>query len=204
LKAETLISLTAAKGVPLDGSRGSTPASMLEASQWFKAGRDGTDGHVRWSSNKSTRSSKAAEWTLAEAAMACGGLKDEYHWALRYSYALDDSVIWRLRAALLAFAEGRSRAERWQATVITDKGRQPYLRGLVDLVLIEDRQPSRFLKPSKAAPGRPRCMQALLLGVTTHLWRNCLEPRYELILTEYRFWLGAGAAHMRRALRDEG
>jgi hypothetical protein len=47
-------------------------------------------------------------------------------------------------------------------------------------------------------------MHALTLGLTTDLWRRCVEPKFETIRTEYITWLGVGVSHMRRALRDEG
>jgi hypothetical protein len=205
LKPEILVSLTASHGIALDGSRGATPLELAEEAAWFKPGRGGQDGTVRWSSNKATRSSKPATWSLAECALACRGLDERYHLALRFTYALDDSVIYRLRAALVAFAERRSRVEKWPATVYTDKGRLPYLQALVDLVLLEDRRPSLFIKaPKGGGMGRPRIMHAVILGITTDLWRRCVEPKFEAVRIEYIRWLGVGTGHMRRALRDEG
>jgi hypothetical protein len=204
LKPEILVSLTAAHGIALDGSRGATPLELAEQAHWFQPGKGDRNGRVRWSSNKSTRSSKPATWSLAEAAMACKDLDERYYMALRFAYALDDSVIHRLRAALVAFAERRSRVERWPATVFTDKGQLPYLQALADMVLLEDRRPALFLKPQNPGKGRPRVMHALILGITTDLWRRCVEPMFETIRSEYIGWLGVGVSHMRRALRDGG
>jgi hypothetical protein len=175
---EILTALTTAKGTPLDGSKGATPLERAEMAAWLRPGRGGRDGSVRWSSNKGTRSSKRAQWSLAEAALACGGMTDRHYWALRYSFAQDDSV--------------------------TGDGMRPYLPSLATMVLLEERAPSRFLKPSKAAIGRPRCMHATILNIATNLWRRSVEPKYELLVNEYRIWLGAGVSHMRKALRDDG
>ncbi|MGO8858970.1 MAG: hypothetical protein ACLQO1_25220 [Steroidobacteraceae bacterium] len=145
-----------------------------------------------------------ARMDVAESALACAGLEDRYHWALRYSFALDDSVRENLRAALLAVAERHSRAERWAPMMATTDGPRPYLSTLANMALLEERAPARFLKPSKVAIGRPRCMHAVLLNISTDLWRRCIEPKYEVVVNEYRIWLGIGTAHMRRALREEG
>ena len=202
----TLLSISTAKSsMPADG--GPTVAELAQAGQWFTPGRTVggvyRDGSVRGSSPRSTRSSKRPAWTLAECALACGGLDERFHTAVRFTYCLDDSVIYRLRAALRAHAERRSQVERWPSTVVTDSGRSPYLQGLVDLVLLEDRRPSLFLKPKDRVIGRPRIIQAVLLKVSTDCWRRTLQPKHEAIRDEYVAWLGVGTAHMRRALRHD-
>lgn len=203
MKAEILIGLTTADGVPLDSHRGS-PLENAEHTRWFRPGHGDCNGSVRWSSNKPTRSSKKPEWTHAEAAMACKDLDERYYLALLFSFARDDSALWDLRRHMLAFAESRQRIERWPKTVRTLSGEEkPYLTRLVDVSLMEERSPSRFIRGEPRATGRPANIRPILLDVNRDIWRRKLQGPYEALIQEYQIWLGIGAAHMGRRLREE-
>jgi len=205
LKPEILIALTAPSGIALDGSKGATLLERAQMAAWFKPGRGGRDGSVRWSSNKSTRSSKPATWSLAECALACAGLPDHIHLALRFSFARDDAALWPLRNHLTAFAAARQRIEGWSKTVHTlgVAKQMPYLTRLVDMALLEERQPARF-KGGDGTMGHPQNLRPILMGVNRDLWRRHLAKPYEAIRDEYLAWVGIGLARMRKALRDEG
>ncbi len=199
MNPEVLTSLTAAKGAPMDG-KGATARELAEQARWFRPGVGLKDGRVRWGGAKSTHSSKKAEWTLAECAMACRGLDNRYFLALRFSYALDDLALWPLRAALLQFANRQKNLEDWPDTVPTVFGTRPFLEGLVDMTLVEDRQPWRFQQA--AGNGKTVPMGQILMGVERHNWTRKLQPIYEIIGQEYRIWLSVGAGHMRKWLGE--
>jgi hypothetical protein len=203
MKAEILMSLTAAQGVPLDG-KGATPMELAEAAKWFRHGGNGQDGSVRWSGpSKSSRSYRASAWSLSECAFACRGLPERSYLALRYRYALDDTALQPLRQLLIAFAERRQHIERWPPKVETLGGPAPYVGRLVDMALVEERQPWRFVGSSDESRGRPRNLRVILMGVTLPTWHKRLAPKYEAIRGEFEQWVGDGAARMQNALRED-
>lgn len=164
---------------------------------------------------RNTRTSKPLEWTHAECAQACQGLEERYFQALRYTYALDDSVFHSLSTRLWEWAlerrevlnerdeQGRyvvkSERDRWPATVPTLSGKQErYVRDLVDMWMMEVRQPWRFVR----RPNDPDLRQ-VIMNVSEAVWRRRLSPIYEAIADEFVCWLAIGAGHMRFRLRDE-
>lgn len=193
---EILMSLTAAKGVPFDG-KGATPRELAEQSAWFRPGR-GKDptGKVRWNLPRGDRSSKAPQWTMAEAAMACKGLDERYFFALRYQFAMDDSIYRPLNYHLGKYAAAQKRREDWPSKVATADGEQFFLPLLVEMHLMEVRQPWRFIRLDSKAPGMCR----IIMNVPEHTWRRVLQPIYETIGDEYRRWISVGTGHMRRWL----
>jgi hypothetical protein len=203
MNPEVLTSLTAAKGVPLDGSRGATLKEMSELASWFRPGRNVgntyVDGRVRWGAAKSTASSKKPEWTLAEAGVACHGLAEKYYLALRFSYALDDTALHRLRWLLMAYALREASLNDWPEKLPTLAGTVHYLQRLVDMALLEERHPSRFRQ--KDAKGKPIALGRIIMNVDQNVWYRKMEPIYETIVSQYRTWLSIGAGHMRKWLR---
>jgi hypothetical protein len=147
---------------------------------------------------KSTYVFRAPAWTLAECAQACGGMDNRHFWALRYSYALDDSVRSRLWSALFQWALDRRERERWPVTVRTVEGKdRKFLDDLVLLMLIEERAPWRFVRK----PNDPD-IKRTVMGVAEHTWRRNLSPAYEAIRDEYLGWLGSGKHLMRKRLEN--
>jgi hypothetical protein len=194
---EILTSITAAKGIEFDG-RGATARELREQSNWWRPGTGKLNGKVRWNLPRGDRCLRAAEWSLAEAAMACHQLDERYFFALRFQFALDDSVYYALRRHLLTYARGQARRHDWPTTVPTFKGQRRYLTPLVDMQLLEIRQPWRFIRKDSKAPGMCR----LILNVNEITWRRQVAPLYEVIAEEYRRWIGVGVRHMRLWMRD--
>lgn len=197
MNPETLVALTSAKGVPFDG-KGATPRELAEQARWFKPGV-GKDplGTMRWNLPRGDRSTVPREWTMAEAAMACKDLEQRYFFALRYQFALDDSTYHFLRAELHKFALAQMRKHKWHSTVATHDGERRYLLMLVEMQLVEIRQPWRFIRLDSKAPGMCR----IIMNVPEHTWRRVLQPIYTVIGTEYQRWVSVGTGHMRKWLK---
>lgn len=62
------------------------------------------------------------EWTAEDAAHACAGLPDAYHFAFAYRYAGDDSVRRRLGSLLLIALADLANEERWSAAQLLADG----------------------------------------------------------------------------------
>ena len=196
MNPEILTSLTAAKGVPFDG-KGATSRELSDQAAWFKPGNGLVNGKVRWNLPRGDRSMKAVEWSMAEAAMACKGLEERYFFALRYQFALDDSVYHALKVHLYKYAAAQKRRHRWPTTVMTSVGERRYLSLLVEMQLMEIRQPWRFIRLDSKTPGMGR----ILMDVNKNTWARRLEPVYEIIGGEFKRWIAVGTGHMRRWLQ---
>jgi hypothetical protein len=184
-----LQTLTAARSAPMPIDE---PMTVSDLARLIAAERGGT------AAGKGTVTFKAPEWTLAECALACGGMEDRHFWALRYSYALDDSVRSRLWATLFEWVLKRRETERWPKTVRTVSGQErKYVDELVLLVLIEERAPWRFARK----PNDPD-LRRTLMAVSEHTWRRNLSPVYEAVRTEYLCWLSIGKGCMRARLSE--
>ena len=196
-----LIGITTAHGVALDGSRGATPLELAEQAAWFRPGSGDQNGQMRWGGARSSPSTQRPKWTLAEAAVAAGGLDERFHLALRYSFARDDSAVTRLQAALWGFVKSRQAIERWfERLEPRADERKSYAEDLVDLCLLEERHPARFSAPGEGSVGRPKNLRPILMGVNADIWRRKLSRPYEAVRAEYQSWLAVGIAHMRRRL----
>jgi hypothetical protein len=197
MNPEILTSLTAAKGIPFDG-KGATSRELSDQAKWFKPGKGrNPTGKVRWNLPRGDRSMKAVEWSMAEAAMACKGLEERYFFALRYQFALDDSVYTPLNYHLYKFAAMQMRRSKWPTRVMTLDGQRCYYMSLlVDMQLMEVRQPWRFICVDSKAPGMCR----ILMNVNKNTWARHLEPIYQVIGAEYQRWIAVGIGHMRRWL----
>lgn len=150
---------------------------------------------------RGTRSMKASEWSLSEAAQACGGLHNRYFFAHRYTYALDDSVFHSLARFLLEWALERRETprDRWPTHVVTLSGENKrFLRDLVDLWMLEVRQPWRFVRK----PNGPD-LRRIIMDVSEPTWRRRLSPIYETIAEEFVCWLSIARGHMQARLRDD-
>lgn len=194
---EVLTSLTSAKGIPFDG-KGATPRELAEQSAWFKPGSGPLNGKVRWNLPRGDRSTRPSEWTMAEAAMACHGLEERYFFALRFQFALDDSVYHAVKAYLYKYAAAQKRRHNWPTRVMTLNGERRYLAMLVEMQLVEIRQPWRFIRLDSKAPGMCR----IIMNVAEPVWRRKLQPIYETIGGEYQRWIAVGSGHMRRWLQE--
>jgi hypothetical protein len=116
MKADVLTSLTSPKGIGFDGTGGPTLRELTDQANWFKPGRvvGGTyvDGKVRWNLPKGDHQIRKAFWTSAECAMACQDLDERYFYALRYQFALDDSVFYSMKLNLLEYMLREKRLQR--------------------------------------------------------------------------------------------
>lgn len=202
MKPEVLTALTAAKGVPFEG-KGATTRELAEMAGWFQPGRSagGTyqDGKVRWNLPKGDRVAKAPKWSLAECAMACKGLDERAFHAVRFEYALDDSVFFSLHRHLLKYARRERKLQNWPATVVLGTAKSDYLPLLAAMWLLEVRQPWRFLREEKSPTPS---MWRVLMGCNRHTWGKQLEPIYETVADEYRRWVAIGVGHMRKRLSE--
>lgn len=217
MNPDLLQSLTAAKGLPMpieEGMRIDTLSELFRNERRLRRLVEGLQrrGHhdaaaqlvdtqivPETASGSNTRTSKQIEWTHAEAAMACKGLDDRYFSAHRYTYALDDSCFFRLSVSLWEWALERRERERWPSTVVTMGGaNERYMRELVEMWLVEVRQPWRFVRQ----PNRPD-LRRLIMNVSEPVWRRRLSPIYEAIAEEFVCWLAIARAHMRPWLADE-
>lgn len=148
---------------------------------------------------KSTKTSKPLEYTHAECAMACKGLDQRYFDAHRYTYALDDSCFFRLSITLWEWALERRERERWPVTIVTQSGtKEKFLRDLVEMWLIEVRQPWRFVRRANQPD-----LRRVIMDVSEPVWRRRLSPIYEAIAEEFICWLSIARAHMAPWLRDD-
>lgn len=215
---ELLQALTAAKGLPMpieDARPVNAVAELIRKEKRLREllrrleGRtDAEAEHVRHrlvcftrtASAANTRSLKQLEWTHAECAQACQGLEERYWQAMRYTYALDDSVFHSLSTRLWEWALWRrEQEETWPKTVMNLQGDTVrFMRDLVDIFMLEVRRPSVFL----AADNEPDA-RMVLANVTERVWRKRLSPIYEAIGEEFLRWLSIAAGHMRFRLRDD-
>jgi len=215
---EVLQALTAAKGAPMPNEDGVTVDKLAELFRRERrlrqlVGRLQRSGEIgdeqiatmaRYfgcaAAGKNTRSTRAPEWSHAECAQACQGLAEKYFHAMRYTYALDDSVFHPLSTWLWEWALWkREREPDWPKTVVNLDGQQVrYMRDLVDILMLELRVPSAFIRKREAQPD-PR-MQ--LMNVTDRVWSRRLSPVYEAIHAEYLVWLAIAHGHMKRRLAE--
>lgn len=200
MKPETLISITAPASRTPDGSHAPTMLDLIDRQNWFQRGKGTENGRMRWSPPKGDRTTKKPAWTIAEAAIACRGLDERHHNALRFEFALDDSAFYPLQRALLIFAVRQRTLQRWPRKVITLGGTVEFLPELITMHLIEVRQPWRF-KRTQATQTPP--MWQVLMNVDDATWRKKLSPIYETIGDEYKNWRDIGLAKMWRTLRED-
>jgi hypothetical protein len=149
---------------------------------------------------KNTRSTRAPQWTHAECAQAAQGLGDKYWQAMRYVYALDDSVFHTLSLALWEWALWKREREKWPQTIVNLAGGESrYIRDLVDMHMLEVRVPSRFVQP------RPDSVdiRQVLMNVTERVWDRRLKPVYAAIGHEFEIWLSVAHGHMQYRMSDE-
>lgn len=125
------------------------------------------------------------EWTVAEAGMAGCGLERNHWYALRYSYAGDDSVRLHLETALRAWASRHITRRYWPIVTIAAP---PYRYDLVSMHLDEERHASVFNSAHELRP--------LLMDSNDHKWRRTLQPLYEEIRLRYLGWLSTGRSQM--------
>jgi hypothetical protein len=220
MKADVLIALTSPQGVPFDGN-GPTLRERMDQVCWFKSGKsvDGTylDGKVRWNLPKGDHQTRRAFWTAAEAGMAAQGLDERYFHAIRFQFALDNSVFYSLKLHLLKYAIREKKLQGWPDTLARERGRyirrvwftvkdangkaiyteQKYLEDLVTMLLCEVRYPSWFIREVRQ-PDPKR----IAMGVTHEIWKRKLTEIYETIVDEHRRWIAVGCAHMNRRLRN--
>lgn len=213
---ELLQTLTAAKGLPMPEESAVTVDSLALLFKREKRLRDmaerlHAEGLLPSGSEKAfaeyfgntvtgkqSQSMKAPEWTVAECALACQGLDRKFFFAMRYTYALDDSVFYSLATYLWHWALERREQERWPHRVTTLAGLETqYMQTLVDLWLMEVRKPWRFIR----RPNDPD-LRRVVMNVSEPVWRRRLSPIYEAIGEEFVCWLAIGASHMRYRLRE--
>jgi hypothetical protein len=149
---------------------------------------------------KNTRSTRAPQWSHAECAQAGQGLADKYWQAMRYVYALDDSVFHTLSLALWEWALWKREREKWPQTIVNLAGGESrYMRDLVDMHMLEVRVPSRFVRP------RPDSVdiRQVLMNVTERVWDRRLKPVYGAIGHEFEIWLSIAHGHMQHRMSDD-
>lgn len=142
-----------------------------------------------------TRTIRPPQWSHAECALAAQGMVEKYWQAMRYVYALDDSVFHSLSTRLWEWALEKREREKWPNTVL-DNGHQQirYMRDLVYMMLFEVRRPSAFLQPGT---------KATMMNVTERIWDKKLSPVYAAVWHEFEIWLAIAHGHMQRRLNDE-
>lgn len=149
---------------------------------------------------KNTRSTRAPQWSHAECAQAAQGLAEKYWQAMRYVYALDDSVFHTLSLALWEWALEKREREKWPQKVVDLTGAESrYMRDLVDMHMLEVRVPSRFVSLGPEAAD----IRQILMNVTERVWDRRLKPVYAAIGHEFEIWLSIGRGHMAFKMRDE-
>lgn len=216
---ELLQALTSAKGVPMvrdDGHSVDKLAQLFqrerrlrELARRLSGSREVSDGQIRAmamyfgcpATGKNSHTIRPAAWSHAECAQACQGLDERYFQALRYTYALDDSVFHTLSLSLWEWGLKRREIERWPQRVVTLGGVEArYLRDLVDMWMLEVRAPWRF----KRETNDPKAdLRRTIMNVSEQVWRRRLSPIYEAIRQEFDVWLAIGIGHMARRLREE-
>jgi hypothetical protein len=214
---ELLQTLTAAKGLPLPEESAvhfdrvgylftKDKRLQLEARRLHKLGEIPTEGGSALASYlgqtaiaKQPRSMRASQWSLVECGLACHGMDATYYDAIRYQFALDMSVYWRVYRRLWDWASVRREVERWPMVVIDQEGKQiRYLMDLIHMRLAETFRPSIFQCPMKDIEPRQ-----IVMNVGPLLWQRRLSPIYEAIGDEFLVWLAIGTSHMWRWLRDD-
>lgn len=148
---------------------------------------------------KNTRSTRAPQWSHAECAQAGQGLADKYWQAMRYVYALDDSVFHTLSLSLWEWALERRERERWPHRIVTLAGVEArYMRDLVDMHMVEIRAPSRFVRMAPDAVD----IRQVLMNVTERVWEKRLKPVYSAIGHEFEVWLSIAHGHMQHRMAE--
>lgn len=149
---------------------------------------------------KNTRSTRAPQWTHAECAQAAQGLGDKYWQAMRYVYALDDSVFHTLSLSLWEWALEKREREKWPHRIVTLAGVETrYMRDLVDMWMIEVRVPWRFVRSvSDPRPGLHR----IIMNVSEPVWSKRVKPIYDAIGHEFEIWLAIAHGHMQHRMSE--
>lgn len=194
---DTLQAISSAKGVPISEAK---PPGMSELMALLsrEVGRTGN--------GKSTRVYKAPQWTMAECAQACVGMNQRHFYALRYSYAGDESVYSMLRLWLWEWSleqreHENAREEKWPRIVPTVNGHQKLkMMPLVEAALSEEFHGGRIALGG-ANYVKPDVFLCATLGLTPMIWGKRVSPIYEAIRTEYVKWLSIGEGGMRRWIR---
>lgn len=127
-----------------------------------------------------------AEWTCAEAGMAGCEVDRNAWYALRYSFAGDDTVRGSLAKALVYWYIRRR--DRW-APVVWIRFRE-----LVALHLDEERHASVFVAAPEIRP--------VILHVDPRFWERSLQPAYEDLRYHYLSWMAIGLRRMRAWLAE--
>lgn len=137
------------------------------------------------------------EWTAQEAAMACHGLPLHIYYALVYTYAGDYRVHPELASELWGFGHvwrETDRRRRWPESV----NGEPYMQTLADMLLLEVRQPWRFVRHENSPV--PDLRRAIV-GCGKDEWRRDFSPIYEAMVEEFTIWLSVGLGRMRKWIR---
>lgn len=124
--------------------------------------------------------------------MACAGMARHIYFAMRYSYAGDDSCFRSLYRALGEDTSSLARDERWPAEI------EPMR--FAGVALIEELAPWRF-KGDPKDPGSD--IRPLVLRVSPHIWRRTGSRAYEAVRATYASWTDSGTRQMRAWLRRE-
>jgi len=213
---EMLHSLTAAHGVPMPNEDAKSVDKLAELFRRERRLRDlvrrlklsGEIGDEQIATmaryfgcaaaGTNTRSTRAAQWSHAECAQAGQGLDEKYWQAMRYTYALDDSVFHSLSTRLWEWALEKRERVHWPYTIIDNGGQHVrYMRDLVYVFMLEARRPSVFIRPEGQS------LRAALMNTTERIWDKRLSPIYAAIGHEFEIWLAIGHGHMQRRLTEE-
>lgn len=137
------------------------------------------------------------EWTAQEAAMACRGLPLHVYYALVYTYAGDYRVHAELADHLWGFGHSWRETDRRRSWPELVNG-EGYMRILADMLLLEIRQPWRFVRQANSPTPDLRRM---IVGCGKDEWRRDVSPIYEAMVQEFTIWISIGLGRIRRSIQ---
>jgi hypothetical protein len=187
--------------VQMRADRLPTMAETRDRAAWFEPGRGTVNGRVRWNLPRGDRSTKAPEWSAADAGHAAGGMPVLWWSAFLYHWAGDTSghVYRRLWWRLIEYG-GQYRERNGLPAKLPRCSGPPaeYLPQLARMWLAEARRPSDFVRSDSREPGRWR----VYMDVPKHVWLRKMAAIYEAMGAEYLGWLGSAHAWMAPRLRE--
>lgn len=134
-------------------------------------------------------------YTVEQVVNGCAGLNQYAFAAALFTLAGDDSVRGVIRYWLESRLIDEVRRQRWAEKVQTGSGRENVQRRLVELFLLEERQPAIV----RAAP----VIRLVYVDVDEATWRRKLSHQYGYVASEYHRRLIDAEEHIRRKLRAD-
>lgn len=200
MKAEDLISMTAARGVDLVQA---ARIAAIRSANHETIRKNGATVLMPPSNKRArgsaTRSIERPEWTIAELGQAAQGVPPILFHAAMYAFAGDRTHYWTLHTALFHRAVVLAWERHWPSlTRDIHQIQQPYLAHLAKLVLDEDSMPNQFHFPTLGNK-----VYAIYMNLEEKTWDNEVAERYADLMQVWVDWLQTAGRIIQRHLAEE-